>query len=85
MVRDAGKHASPNSGWPEAAMAGAMGVQVGGQNFYGGQPLDKPTIGDPLTALTAKHIRQANALMFVTAALFLAAGLAARFAVMRFI
>jgi adenosylcobinamide-phosphate synthase len=85
LARDGRKHASPNSGLPEAAMAGAMGVQVGGRNFYAGQPLDKPTIGDPLTVLAARHIRQANALMFVTAGLFLAAGLAARFAVMRFI
>ena len=64
-------------------MAGAMGVQVGGRNVYGGQPLDKPTIGDPLIPLAARHIRQANALMFATAALFLAAGLAARFEVTR--
>lgn len=35
---DAGKHPSPNSGWPEAAAAGALGVRLGGTNHYGGVP-----------------------------------------------
>lgn len=34
MWRDAGKHASPNAGWPEAAMAGALGVRLGGPRAY---------------------------------------------------
>jgi adenosylcobinamide-phosphate synthase len=46
MLRDAGKHASPNSGWPEAAMAGALGVQLGGPASYDGVPHDRPTFGD---------------------------------------
>jgi adenosylcobinamide-phosphate synthase len=44
--RDAGKHLSPNSGWPEAAMAGALGVQLGGVNEYGGLLEARATLGD---------------------------------------
>ncbi|MEI8140275.1 MAG: adenosylcobinamide-phosphate synthase CbiB [bacterium] len=78
LRRDGRKHASPNSGLPEAAMAGALGVQLGGTAIYDGEPLEKPTIGDALTPLTAQHILQANLLMFTTMALFLALGLLAR-------
>ena len=46
MLRDAGKHASPNSGWPEAAMAGALGVRLGGPASYDGVPHDRPSFGD---------------------------------------
>jgi adenosylcobinamide-phosphate synthase len=46
MWRDAGKHASPNSGWPEAAMAGALGVQLGGPASYDGVPHARPIFGD---------------------------------------
>jgi adenosylcobinamide-phosphate synthase len=58
MVRDASKHASPNSGYPESAVAGALKIQLGGTNYYGGiartthflgnkgVPLNEHTIGD---------------------------------------
>lgn len=46
MIRDGGKHASPNSGIPEAAMAGALGVKLGGPSTYGGVVSEKPFIGD---------------------------------------
>lgn len=45
MLRDAGKHASPNAGWPEAAMAGALGVELGGPVSYEGVVTDRPTFG----------------------------------------
>ncbi len=76
--RDARNHDSPNAGFPEAAMAGALAVQLGGASYYDGQLLAKPTIGDALTPLVASHIRQANALMFATLAVFVALGLALR-------
>ena len=53
MSRDGKNHASPNSGVPEAAAAGALGVQLGGTNSYFGKPVVKPTIGDPLKPLSA--------------------------------
>jgi adenosylcobinamide-phosphate synthase len=78
LLRDGRKHASPNAGLTEAAMAGALGVQLGGVNYYDGQPLPKPTIGDAIVPLCPQHIRLANALMFVAAGLFLAVCLALR-------
>jgi adenosylcobinamide-phosphate synthase len=81
LLRDGRKHASPNAGLTEAAMAGALGVELGGVTYYDGQPLDKPAIGEATVPLAAGHIRSANAVMFVTAGLLLAACLAARAAV----
>lgn len=46
MLRDGGKHPSPNSGMPEAAMAGALGIRLGGPSTYGGVLSDKPFIGE---------------------------------------
>lgn len=46
MRRDGRKHKSPNAGVPEAAMAGALGVRLGGPSYYGGELVDKPYIGD---------------------------------------
>jgi adenosylcobinamide-phosphate synthase len=84
LFRDGKKHSSPNAGLTEAAMAGALGVQLGGVNFYEGQALDKPTIGEPLAPLRPQTIRQATALMLVTTGLFLAVGLAWRVGCLHF-
>jgi len=46
MLRDGRKHLSPNSGIPEAAMAGALGIRVGGPNYYHGILVEKPYIGE---------------------------------------
>jgi len=81
LLRDGRKHASPNAGWTEAAMAGALGVQLGGVNYYDGQPLEKPTLGEAIVPLCAAHIRTANAVMFVTVGLFVAISLGLRAAV----
>jgi adenosylcobinamide-phosphate synthase len=78
LRRDRRNHESPNAGLAEAAMAGALGVQLGGRNYYAGEPLEKPSIGDPLVPLSPRHIPAANALMFVAAGLFLALCLAVR-------
>lgn len=45
MRRDAAKHASPNAGWPEAAMAGALGIRIGGVVAYGGVLHQRPDFG----------------------------------------
>lgn len=68
--RDAGKHASPNAGWPEAAMAGALGFGLGGPRRYKGQLLDLPYMGDGKRDLTAADIRKALTL-YVTGGLVL--------------
>ena len=73
MLRDAAKHASPNAGWPEAAVAGALGVQLGGAAVYFGQQVEKPTFGDAREPATIKHYRQLVRLLYVSsfaAALF---------------
>jgi adenosylcobinamide-phosphate synthase len=78
VLRDGRSHASPNAGLAEAAMAGALGVQLGGTNYYDGEPLERPTIGDAVVPLSASHIWSANALMFLTTGLFLAVSLLLR-------
>jgi len=80
LRRDGRKHSSPNAGLAEAAVAGALGVQLGGLSIYGGQPLAKPTLGEAEVPLTARHILLANALMLATTGWFLAVGLITRFA-----
>ena len=52
MRRDGRNHSSPNSGIPEAAAAGALGVRLGGTSVYSGIPVAKPTIGDSLNPLS---------------------------------
>lgn len=74
--RDGRRHASPNSGLSEAAMAGALGVRLGGPVTRKGKPDDMPFIGDPVQPLEPGHIRRANALMFTAAFLFAAFGTA---------
>lgn len=69
LHRDGDKHASPNSGMPEAAMAGGLGVQLGGQNYYDGVPHEGELIGDAGTALTLGHIDQATRIMVIAAGL----------------
>jgi adenosylcobinamide-phosphate synthase len=66
LLRDGGQHASPNSGHPEAAMAGALGVQLGGINSYEGLPVERPCLGDPDQPLIRAHIGMALTLMLWT-------------------
>jgi adenosylcobinamide-phosphate synthase len=66
LVRDGSHHPSPNSGRPEAAMAGALGVQLGGINRYDGLPIERPCLGDPDHPLTRAHIGMALTRMLWT-------------------
>lgn len=59
LRRDGRKHPSPNSGRPEAAMAGALGVRLGGTNFYDGIPSERPYLGEVVVPLSLRHIYQA--------------------------
>lgn len=69
--RDGHKHASPNAGLPEAAAAGALGVQLGGPACYFGQWQEKPTFGDPGRLLTIDDYRRMVKLMYGVAVLAL--------------
>jgi adenosylcobinamide-phosphate synthase len=60
--RDARKHASPNAGWPEAAMAGALGLKLGGPRKYGAQQIAGATLGEGRYAAHAGDIFDALAL-----------------------
>jgi len=80
MVRFGSHHPSPNSGVAEAAVAGALGVRLGGPVSYAGQVAQHPYLGDGPGEPGAGHIRGAVALMLVTAVLAVASGwLMARF------
>lgn len=57
MWRDATNHASPNGGWPEAAMAGALGRQLGGPVSYAGAPASRALLGDGPRPLAANLVR----------------------------
>jgi adenosylcobinamide-phosphate synthase len=59
VVRDASRHRSPNAGYPEAAMAGALGLSLAGPRVYGGVTIDDTTMGDGRRDATAADIRQA--------------------------
>lgn len=55
-----------NSVVPEAAFAGALGVQLGGTNFYAGEPVETPKLGYPLKSLEKDQIRTAYQLMLAS-------------------
>jgi adenosylcobinamide-phosphate synthase len=57
--RDASRHRSPNAGWPEAAMAGALGLKLAGPRVYGDELVDDAFMGDGRREATAKDIRAA--------------------------
>lgn len=63
--RDGRKNPSPNSGYPEAAMAGALGVQLGGKNFYFGRVEEKPLIGEPERSIDRNSVKESLHLMIV--------------------
>ncbi len=81
--RDRRRHASPNSAQTEAAMAGALGIQLGGPASYFGKRVEKPFLGDPLKEPVPEDISRANRLMYAGGFLGLAAmGLIRLFAVL---
>ena len=81
--RDRRNHASPNSAQTEAAMAGALDVQLAGNAYYFGKLYEKPTIGDAIRPVEVEDIRRSNRLLYATAILgaviFLLIGSAVRY------
>jgi adenosylcobinamide-phosphate synthase len=81
LIKDRLNHTSPNSGYPEAAAAGALGVRLGGENSYFGVASVKPFIGEPSRPLAPERINESVRLMYLTAALGVIIFAAVRFAV----
>ncbi|SFI96626.1 adenosylcobinamide-phosphate synthase CbiB [Thermoflavimicrobium dichotomicum] len=71
--RDAHRHPSPNSGYPEAAMAGGLHIQLGGVNTYQGRVSQRALLGEPLAKREPAHLLQAIRVLYLTT--FLYAGL----------
>lgn len=59
VFREGKNHTSPNSGYPEAALALMLGCQFGGGHYYGGQYFEKPTIGKQQRTLIPKDLQRA--------------------------
>lgn len=72
--RDAGKHPSPNSGIPEAAVAGSLGVKLGGTNYYFGKPSCRAEMGEEKFPLKKEHINEVIKIMHGVTLLTIAAG-----------
>lgn len=71
--RDARHHRSPNAGWPEAAMAGALGIRLAGPRVYGGVPVEDRWMGEGRSDLTAADVRAALGLYRVACVVQIAA------------
>jgi len=59
MWRDSRLHRSPNAGWPEAAMAGALGLRLSGPRVYHGRPSEEPWVGDGDPEVTPESLATA--------------------------
>lgn len=81
MLRDGKNHSSPNSGIPEAAIAGALGVQLGGPSCYSGELVIKPTIGEPKRQLMAEDIKSSVRIMYVVSLLAILLALLLRYCI----
>jgi adenosylcobinamide-phosphate synthase len=71
-LRDAGNQPSPKSGYPEAAFAGALGVRLGGLNFYRGVPSKKNYLGEPVRPLSRRTFQSARILLYGASILMVA-------------
>jgi adenosylcobinamide-phosphate synthase len=70
-LRDAAGQPSPNAGYPEAAVAGALGIRLGGVNFYHGARVDKPYLGDAVKPLDKRAFQGTRVLLYASSALML--------------
>jgi len=76
LKRDGQKHPSPNSGIPEAAIAGALGIRLGGPSVYNDIRSDKPFIGDPQRNVSFNDISSTSKIVMVSAIIAVAVGIA---------
>ena len=75
MKRDADKHPSPNGGYAEATVAGALNIRLGGYNSYFGKMSFREYMGEPLEVLAPRHIMLTIKMMYTATILFLTFGL----------
>ncbi|HWR43296.1 adenosylcobinamide-phosphate synthase CbiB [Sporomusa sp.] len=78
IKRDAAKHPSPNSGFAEAGVAGALGVRLGGLNYYGGVASLRAHMGEAKNELQPVHIEQTIQIMYLVTTLFIAGALSVK-------
>ena len=71
LRRDHDNHLSPNAGYPEATLAGALGIRLGGPSVYFGKKVWKPTMGDDIKPVNIEMLKEARSLCLVTAILSL--------------
>lgn len=71
LRRDHANHLSPNAGYPEAALAGALGIRLGGPSVYSGKEVWKPYMGNDFTPVNIGMLKEARSLCLVTAILSL--------------
>ena len=65
-IRDRKNHKSPNCAFSEGAVAGALGIQLGGTNIYFGETVYKPTIGDKTREIEVQDISRTNKILYAT-------------------
>lgn len=70
-IREGANHASPNSGYPEAAFAGALGIELAGPVYYRGRLFQWPYIGAGLGEVKTEHIKKACDLMMLSSLFWL--------------
>ena len=75
LRKDARKHTSPNSGYPESAVAGALRVQLGGVNYYSGKKKVAPLLGQDLEELSEQSIEGAVRIMYLTSSMMIVLGI----------
>jgi adenosylcobinamide-phosphate synthase len=78
LLRDGARHKSPNAGRPEAAMAGALDVRLGGTNYYDGEPHHGPPLGDAKLPLNDRALGSALKITAYASLLMFVICLAAR-------
>ena len=70
-LTEGANHTSPNAGYSEAAFAGALGVRLGGPNYYHGRLVSKPYLGIPFNQINRNHIKKACDLMMLSALIWM--------------
>lgn len=64
MVRDRKNHNSPNAAYPEGTVAGLLGIELGGDSYYNGRLIQKPTLGDRTREITKDDVKHSIEIMY---------------------